>query len=101
MLLIPIETVNHTEDALIVVLGASNVERMRAADPAEIVLRQTGRTLVNPTILLCYEDESPELARLLAARDVDAVVRHLRRGFRYRPDRGDHDRGPEPLAGSN
>jgi hypothetical protein len=101
MLLIPIETEGHTHDAVIVVLGGANVERMREADPVEIRLRESGRNLVNPAILICYEDSSPELARLLAGRDVRAIIRHLQRGWKFRPQEGDHDRGPEPLAGSN
>ena len=93
MLMIPIQTPNHTEDMLIVVLDGGNLERMAHADPAEVQLRTCGKTLVNPAILICHEEDSPELARLLQQRDIHAIVKFLQRGFEFRPDKGDHDNG--------
>ena len=83
MLIIPIETPGH------------------AADAAEVILRQTGRTLINPTIIICHESPSPEFARLLQTKDLSKIVDYLRRGFEFRPDKGDHDRGPETLGSQN
>ena len=101
MLLLPVETPGHIADAVIVVLNDDSLARMAEADPAEVILRQTGRSLVNPTILICHEKQSPELTRLLNGGDVKAIIAHLQRGWQFRPDRGDHDRGPEPLHRSN
>lgn len=101
MLLVPIETPGHLADAVLVVLTDDSLARMREADPAEVILRQTGRTLVNPTVLICHEKDSPELARLLQGRDVPAIIAHLQRGRKFRPEKGDHDRGPEKLGELN
>ena len=95
---IPVESDGHTKDALIVVLGPDNLERMKKADPAEFALATSGYNLVNPIILLCYEEQTPELMTLLQSGDLEKIVKHLRRGFEFRPDKGDHDRGPEKMA---
>ena len=70
---------------------------MAKADPAEINLRETGRTLVNPIILICHEPPTDELIALLKTGDVPKIVKHLQRGWDFRPDRGDHDNGPQKL----
>lgn len=101
MLLIPIETPNHAHDAVIVVLNAGNLTRMAEADPVEIELRKCGRNLVNPTIVICHEEESRTLTRLIQGHDVDKIIAHLQRGWKFRPDRGDHDRGPESIRDGN
>lgn len=89
MLVLPIETPDHGDDCLIVVLGTDNVERMAEHDPAEIDWRASGRTLVNPRILLCYEKDQAALMRALATNDLRKFVKYLSRGFRDRPDKGD------------
>lgn len=101
MLILPIETPNHAADALVIVLGDDSLERMAEADPAEVILRQSGRTLVNPTVLVCHKKESPEFTRLLQSRDLPKILDHLRRGFRFRPEKGDHDHGPRRLGADN
>jgi hypothetical protein len=63
--------------------------------------RQSGRGLVDPVIVLCYEEPGPELERLIQAGNFKALIGYLQRGWEFRPDRGDHDRGPESLKGSN
>lgn len=95
MLMLPIETPGHIADALVVILDDANIERMRAADPAEVPLRKSGFNLVNPTVLVCHEKPTPELTRLLNSKDVSAIISYLQRGWKFRPEKGDHDRGPE------
>lgn len=97
MILLPIETEGHKEDAVIIVLDPSQIERLNMADPAEVVLRQTGKHLVNPTIQICLERPSKEWTRILQSGDLKAILKFLGRGFKFRPDKGDHDRGPESL----
>jgi hypothetical protein len=99
MLALPIETPGHKHDMLILILDGDNIARMRAADPAELALRDCGKHLVNPTVLLCLEEDQRALTPLLHAGDLQAIIRYLKRGWQFRPDRGDHDRGPEPLRG--
>lgn len=101
MLMLPVETPGHTADMLILVLDDTNLARMAEADPAEVKLHECGKRLVNPKIFICHEKESPEFARVLQTRDLAAIVKYLQRGFRFRPEMGDHDRGPEPLSGAN
>jgi hypothetical protein len=75
---------------------------MREADPVEIDLRKLAEyRLVNPVLLICLEEESAALDRLIHAGDIRAIVKHLRRGWTFRPERGDHDRGPEALKDQN
>ena len=104
MFVLPIKTEGHKRDALIIVLGPENLERMKQGDPAELQLkqlRQAGKELVDPAILLCYEEPSPTLNRLIQGGDITAVIKYLQRGWKYRPDAGDHDRGPESIKDQN
>ncbi len=101
MLMIPMQTFDHKQDALIVVIGPDNLARMKNGDPAEAELRRSGKNLVNPTILLCYEEPSPELNRLVQAGDLKRLIKFLQRGWEFQPERGDHDRGPESIFEGN
>jgi hypothetical protein len=98
MLLIPVETHDHKNDMLIVVLDDTNLERMKAADPAEINLHELKSKLVNPTIFLCHEQPTPGFMKLFNQRDLKAIMKFLQRGWKFRPNKGDHDRGPELLS---
>jgi len=97
LVIIPIATENHERDLLIVVLGDRSIERMAAADPAEVVVRQCGVTVVNPTVLICHEELTQELQEILDSRDLRRIITHLRRGFQFLPEEGDNDDGPQPL----
>lgn len=101
MLVLPIETEHHEADVLVVVLGAGNLARMRAGDPPEVKLREVAPHLVHPTVVICFEEQQAELMRLLNAGDVRGALAHLSRGWQYRPDRGDHDAGPQRLRDLN
>lgn len=100
MIVLPVASTGHEEDFLVVILNEVNVERMAHGDPAEIRLGEMmrayggGHNLVNPTILICYESDSPELRRVLASRDLKQIGKFLSRGFEFRPDKGDHDGPP-------
>lgn len=69
MLILPIETTDHTKDALIIILKPDNLVRMQEGDPGEIELK--------------------------------AIIKYLKRGWKFHPELGDHDRGPESLKNQN
>lgn len=105
MIVVPIESKDHMSDALIIVLDCTQVERMGHADPAEVVLSQFGRTLVNPIIMIAHErSDNPDLTRIcqqVAAKLKSplALAEYLQRGRQFRPDLGDHDNGPRKIGG--
>jgi hypothetical protein len=101
MILIPIATEGHRNDALIVIINKSNVERMKRADPAEIKLKELTGNLVSPVIMIAYEDSSPQLAKLIQSGDIKGIVKFLQRGWAFKPDKGDNDRGPESIKNLN
>lgn len=100
MLIFPIQTENHASDMLLIVLDPANLERMKAADPAEVQmaqLRKAGHLLLQPIIHICYEENTPEWRKLVQSGDIKAILRFLGRGWKFRPEAGDHDRGPESI----
>ena len=101
MLILPIQSHNHERDAIIIVLGQDNIDRMKQHDPAALKCYETGKTLVNPVIMLAYEDESPEFSRVVQCGNIGSILEFLQRGKSFQPDRGDHDRGPESISGLN
>jgi hypothetical protein len=100
MLLIPMKFPDK-RDELLVILGPENVERMRRADPVQIELSLQRLRLINPKITICIESPSPELNRLVQTKDLAGLCKFLSRGWEFRPDLGDHDRGPERLEDGN
>ena len=101
MIMIPIESKDHEHDALIIVLDKDNLSRMQQADPPEIELRRCGKTLINPAICVCYQDPSPEWNRIVQGGNLAGMIEYLQRGWKFRPEQGDHDRGPESVKGKN
>jgi hypothetical protein len=101
MLMIPIQTPGNREDALVIVLDDANIERMKKADPAEIPLPGCGKHLVNPQILVAYEKDHATLNRFIQRNDLAGLIEHIQRGFTFQPEKGDHDRGPESIHGTN
>ncbi len=101
MITIPIATPDHQHDALIIIMDDVELGRLRAADPAQLELRDFPVQLVSPMLLICHEQPTPELTRLLSGRHVPAIVKYLQRGFKFRPELGDHDHGPQSLGGLN
>jgi hypothetical protein len=86
---IPVETANHEEDAVIVILHQENLARIAKADPVEIVLKDFPGNLVNPRIVICYEEDTPELMKLLENDSLLEILEYLVRGWEHRPDKGD------------
>ncbi len=104
MIILPIQSKGHLNDLLVVVFGPQNLERMKKGDPAEVKLKdikRSGKDLMNPTIIICYEEDQTKLMQLVNSKNIQQILEYLSRGFEYRPDLGDHDRGPEGLEKGN
>ena len=98
MLTIPIESTDHRNDVLIVILDSDNLIRMGQADPAEVKCKELGKKLINPSVLICHEPATQELMRVVNTRDLKKIVAYLQRGFQFQPDRGDNDDPPKVLV---
>jgi hypothetical protein len=103
MIVLPVETTGNAHDSLLIVLGDDNIGRMKKADPVQIELKQLGRTLVNPTLCIAYEnlwkgEPTGVLKGLIETGDLSSIAEFVTRGFKYKPEAGDHDRGPERLG---
>lgn len=94
---IPVQTPGHRADLLVIVLGPSNLARMRNADPTQVECAKTGKLLVNPTVIVAYEEPSEEWKAALASGDLATIGKFLERGFAFKPHLGDHD-GPYQKA---
>ena len=101
MLIIPIQSQSHERDAIIIVLGRENVQRLEKSDPLEVKCSETGRVLANPVIMIAYEDETPEFKQVVQSGDLGKIISFLQRGWKFRPDSGDHDRGLENIKEMN
>ena len=97
MFCLPIQ-VSDNEYAVYVFLEDENLERMRAYDPAVVTTQAFGGRFAS---LRCKEvvvgyataEDLNIVMGMCSEGKVKDALRHLTRGFRYRPDQGDHD-GP-------
>jgi hypothetical protein len=92
MYVIPIQSPSHIDDRLVIILNDDNLARMAAHDP--VTIDETVRahaTLVNPRLMICHENDHPELLRLFNAKpkNLKAVVEYLMRGYKFDPATGD------------
>src|SRR5262245_14683959 len=97
MFILPLATNDHKNDLLVVVLDSAGMARMRQADPAQVHLRTCGQLLVNPTVMICLEEDQAALEPVLRSRNVQAILQYLNRGWRFRPEAGDNDDPPQPF----
>src|SRR2546423_2251058 len=101
MLTIPIQ-VSTTMFDLICVLEDENLQRMQEYDPAEVILgklpsrygqlrlRRIGLYYANP-------EQVKRLVSMPSAKDGLAMITgELSRGFKFRPELGDHDQPYQP-----
>lgn len=90
-----------TKDVLII-LGEDNLERMKEQDPFEIDAREFPWREPIGFISISYATQAQmtQIEQLVrqGKRDeaLDLAVQTMH-GFKYRPERGDHDLGPERL----
>ena len=105
MILIPTVRRNGKVD-VIIVLNEESFERMKRADPAQVIWSQlppefSTRPMHSITVSFCTAAEEKEIEQLSASGDLNwklTAAKKLFRGFEYRPDLGDHDFGPTPLG---
>lgn len=104
MLVIPAQF-SETEYHLFVVLDDNGVERIRLHDPGEVPMDKMAPPfdkLVLRKFVLCYASpkEMKKIAELGAAKDLASIIKLLTGGFRYRPEMGDNDQGPQRFLGN-
>lgn len=86
MLLIPILTNNHENDALIIVLDRSALRSMKNSDPVmftlDEVVKETEIAIHQPNIMITYEDEESmkHIHSLIEKNDFQAIFKYLTRG---------------------
>lgn len=98
MLALPVETPGHVQDFVLIVLTDENLARMKAHDPAEVVLRDIKAVLHRPTVIICWEeDQETVLDMVRQGKSMGEIGRHLSRGWAYRPEAGD-DKPPEVVG---
>lgn len=96
MFTIPLQ-VNPQEFDLFVFFEDENISRIKEYDPAEVVKKHLPglfQKLQIRNVVIGYVapgEMDAVFTRLQNGEDVRAVLRTLTRGFRYRPDQGDHD----------
>jgi hypothetical protein len=88
---------------IMIILGEDNIERMKEKDPFELRCWELPWTeplgvvtisYANPTEMVQIE----QLARQGKQDEAMKIATGTTSGFAYRPDKGDHDRGPERLG---
>lgn len=101
MLVIPFR-ISEKQYSIFVVLEEENMERLRAYDPAEVIVPQveermsfSGGKLKDVVIGYATAKDMDVLKTFFEQNKIREALQYLSRGWRYRPDAGDHDRGPE------
>ena len=104
MLSLPVK-VSDTEMDLFVILEDDNIERIKQHDPAEIVRRNLGPmsrfTIRNVVIAYAGKEDLATVMPMFENGNPNEAMRHLSRGFRFRPDSGDHDGKYESILKRN
>jgi hypothetical protein len=104
MILLPRIRRNGRVD-LLIVLDEESFSRIRTYDPAEVLWDQLGyqystRRPATIGVTFCSAGEQEEIERM-SATDPDwkeKAYTLLTRGFKFQPDKGDHDFGPTVLG---
>ncbi len=103
MLVLPFQ-ISRTEYSIFVALPQDSIDRMRAYDPAEVTIAKLGGRYADlklKDLIIGYataDDEKAVMKIIREENDPRKALKFLTRGFRYRPDMGDHDKSYEPLA---
>jgi hypothetical protein len=85
---------------VIIILDRDNIERIKEKDPVCIACNEPpfDRMIVRAIgITFATEAEMMHYHQLGRQGKVAEVVRLATAGWKFRPEKGDHDRGPEPL----
>ncbi len=77
---------------LVMILGMDNLERMKQADPFDVLVRQMplspalkARRVTDLDIVIAYEDDEDAIADFKARNDLAGLIKWLERGRRIRP----------------
>jgi len=101
MLMLPIPFEGKLK--LLVILEDENIERIKEHDCAEIIWSQLGQfaTLRPATIGIGYAspDEMKQIVAWAQQGNIADALKLVTGGFRFRPEKGDHDFGPVSLKG--
>jgi hypothetical protein len=95
MLIVPLR-VSETEFGVFLILEKDNVERIKQYDPIELAIEKIGppysalkMTFIN--ILYATKEDLVVFHDLVKHGDLRAAIKHLSRGFKFKPSEGDHD----------
>lgn len=95
MLVLPFQ-ISETEYNVVVILEDENIERIKEHDPAEIHTKLfadkfASRELKGVMVAYASPSEKENLIALVEQGDLPKVFSILSRGFKFRPEKGDHD----------
>jgi len=90
---------NRGRRDIMIILGPENVERMQQKDPFELIvpLLPFDEPIGTIRISIATEDELKEFEQLGKQGKTDEAIDKATAGWKFRPELGDHDRGPEIL----
>jgi hypothetical protein len=101
MMVLPFQ-LNSAEYSMFVILEDDNIERIKAYDPAEVNVPKMGdwTRLKLRDVIITYAtpQEVAEFTKLCTQDKALEAMRLLSRGFKYKPEAGDHDRPYTSLA---
>jgi hypothetical protein len=96
MLVIPF-TISATEYSIFVILQEDNLDRMKAYDPAEVVVTkiaassEIAKARLLHDVVIGYATDAEVKALISPGADIGVLLKNLSRGFRFRPEVGDSD----------
>ena len=102
MLVVPFQ-VSPTDFSVFVVLREENVQRIMKYDPAEFRMRSLppewqGMRLKDVVIGFATEAEVEDLLKAKSREAMAEKLQKLSRGWKFKPDRGDHDNPYERIV---
>lgn len=83
---------------VLIILGPDNIERIKEKDPVELKWWEYPFAKQRPaTIGISYanETEMMQITQLARQGKTAEAIYMATSGFKYRPEKGDHDLGPE------
>ena len=101
MLLLPVPWKDKIK--LLVILEDENIERIKEHDCAEVIWAQLAPYschMVPESITIGYAtaDELKKIQKWAKEGNIAEAIKLVTDGFKYRPERGDHDFGPVSLT---
>src|SRR5215831_14867528 len=85
---------------VLIILGPENIERIQEKDPFQVDCEDMPMAPFRIGIIqvsYATDTEMVQMTQLARQGKLDEAVKLATSGWRYRPERGDHDLGPEHL----